>query len=154
MVYAVDDRTSFEELTAVRNHLEKVREADRPVLVLVGNKREVGSDRVEVSKQDGIQLAEKLNCLAFHEVSTKASYQDIEFVFIEAIRETMKYKMTQRVLNGARRSSHSKIMEMVEKNVSRNRAMSSVKETIDEYCATRTEELTRDLSRDRSSTFT
>ena len=150
----MDDRTSFEELAAAGNHLQNVREADHPVLVLVGNKGDVGSDRVEVSKQDGIQLAEKLNCVAFHEVSTKASYQDIENVFIEAIRETVKYKMTQQALNGARRSSHSKIMGMVEKNVSRNRAMSSLKETIDEYCATRTEELTRGLSRDRSSTFT
>ena len=153
LVYAVDDRSSFEELIAVRQHLEKVREPDGPVLVLVGNKKDVGNDQIKVSKEEGIQLAEKLTC-SFHEVSTKANYQEIEYVFSEAIRETVKHKMAQQALSGAKRSSHSKIMEMVGKNVGRNRAISSLKETIDEYCATRTEELTGDLARDRSSTFT
>lgn len=152
LVYAVNDRSSFEELIPVSKHLEKVRSSDPPLVVLVGNKKDAENDR-EVSKQEGNKLSEEMNC-SFHEVSTKASYQDIEDMFSEAIRETMRHKMAQQALNGAKRSSHSKIMEMVEKNVRRNRAMSSLKETIDEYCATRTEELTRDLSRDRSSTFT
>lgn len=152
LVYAVNDRSSFEELIPVRQHLEKVRNPDHPFLALVGNKKDAGSER-EVLEQEGIQLSEEMNC-SFHEVSTKASYQDVEDVFSEAIRETMRHKMAQQALSGAKRTSHNKIMEMVEKNVRRNRAMSSLKETIDEYCATRTEELTRDLSRDRSSTFT
>ncbi|KAL9982494.1 hypothetical protein ACROYT_G004543 [Oculina patagonica] len=152
LVYAVNDRSSFEELISVSKHLEKVRTSDPPLLVLVGNKKDTENDR-EVSKQEGNKLAEEMNC-SFHEVSTKASYKDIDDMFSEAIRETMRHKMALQALNEAKRSSHSKIMEMVEKNVRRNRAMSSLKETIDEYCVTRTEELTRDLSRDRSSTFT
>lgn len=151
-MYAVNDRSSFEELISVSKHLEKVRTSDPPLLVLVGNKKDTENDR-EVSKQEGNKLAEEMNC-SFHEVSTKASYKDIDDMFSEAIRETMRHKMALQALNEAKRSSHSKIMEMVEKNVRRNRAMSSLKETIDEYCVTRTEELTRDLSRDRSSTFT
>ena len=152
LVYAINDRSSFEELIPVSKHLENVRTPDPPLLVLVGNKRDTENDR-EVSRKEGNKLSKEMNC-SFHEVSTKTSYQDVEDMFTEAIRETMRHKMAQQALNGAKRSPHSKIMEMVEKNVGRNRAMSSLKETIDEYCATRTEELTRDLSRDRSSTFT
>lgn len=152
LVYAVNDRSSFDELTPLWKHLEKARAPDHPLLVLVGNKKDSGNDR-EVSQQEGIELAGDMNC-SFHEISAKGSYQEIEDMFTEVIRETMRHKMTKQALNGAKRSSHSKIMEMVEKNVRRSRAMSSLKETIDEYCATRTEELTRDLSRDRSITFT
>ena len=152
LVYAVNDRSSFDELIALWKHLEQAQAPDRPLLVLVGNKKDSGNDR-EVSQQEGIELSGDMNS-SFHEISAKDSYQEVEDMFTEAIRETMRHKMAKQALNGAKRSSHSKIMEMVEKSVCRNRAMSSLKETIDAYCATRAEELTRDLSRDRSSTFT
>jgi len=152
LVYAINDRSSFEELIPLRQHLEKVRAPDRPVLVLVGNKKDAENDR-EVTTQEGLQLSKDMNC-SFYEVSTKTSYKDVENVFLETIRDTMRRKMTQQALSGVKRSSHTRIMEIVEKNVGRNRAMSSVRETIDEYCATRSEELTQDLSRDRSITFT
>jgi len=152
MVYAVNDRSSFDELIPLWKNFEKARAPDNLLLVLVGNKKDSGDDR-EVSHQEGTALSGDMNC-SFHEISAKVSYQEVEDMFTEAIRETMRRKMAKQALNGAKRSSHSKIMEMVEKNVRRNRAMSSLKETIDEYCATRTEELTSDLSRDRSITFT
>ena len=152
LVYAINDRASFEELIPLRQHLGKVRVPDHPLLVLIGNKTDTENDR-EVSKQEGFQLSKDWNC-SFHEVSTKASYEDVESMFLEAIRDTVRRKVTQQALNGAKRTSHTRIMKIVEKNVRRNRAMSSVKETIDEYCATRSEELTQDLSRERSSTFT
>ena len=152
LVYAINDRSSFEELIPLRLHLEKVRTADRPFLALVGNKKDTENDR-KVSKQEGLQFSKEMNC-SFHEVSTKASYEDVENVFSVAIRDVVRRKVTQQALSGAKRTSHTKIMEIVEKNVRRNRAMSSVKETIDEYCATRSEELTQDLSRDRSNTYT
>ena len=152
LVYAINDRSSFEELIPLRQHLEKVRAADKPLVVLIGNKKDTENDR-EVSTQEGLQFSKENNC-SFYEISTKASYEDVENVFSEAIRDIARHKMTQRALNGVKQTSHNKIMEIVEKNVGRNRAMSSVKETIDEYCATRSEELSQDLSRDRRNTFT
>ena len=152
LVYAINDRSSFEELIPLRQHLEKVRAADKPLVVLIGNKKDTENDR-EVSKQEGLQFSKENNC-SFHEISTKASYEEVENVFSEAIRDIARHKLTQRALNGVKQTSHNKIMEIVEKNVGRNRAMSSVKETIDEYCATRSEELSQDLSRDRRNTFT
>lgn len=152
LVYAINDRSSFEELIPLRQHLEKVRAADKPLVVLIGNKKDTENDR-EVSKQEGLQFSKENNC-SFYEISTKASYEDVENVFSEAIRDIARHKLTQRALNGVKQTSHNKIMEIVEKNVGRNRAMSSVKETIDEYCATRSEELSQDLSRDRRNTFT
>ena len=151
-MYAINDRSSFEELIPLRQHLETIRAADKPFVVLIGNKKDTENDR-EVSKQEGLQFSKENNCL-FHEISTKACYEDVENVFFEAIRDIARHKMTQRALQGVKRTSHNKIMEIVEKNVGRNRAMSSVKETIDEYCATRSEELSQDLSRDRRNTFT
>lgn len=152
LVYAINDRSSFEELILLRQHLEKVRAADKPLVVLIGNKKDTENDR-EVGKQEGLQFSKENNC-SFYEISTKASYEDVENVFSEAIRDIARHKLTQRALNGVKQTSHNKIMEIVEKNVGRNRAMSSVKETIDEYCATRSEELSQDLSRDRRNTFT
>lgn len=152
LVYAINDRSSFEELIPLRQHLEKVRAADKPLVVLIGNKKDTENDR-EVSKQEGLQFSKENNC-SFYEISTKASYEEVENVFSEAIRDIARHKLTQRALNGVKQTSHNKIMEIVEKNVGRNRAMSSVKETIDEYCATRSEELWQDLSRDRRNTFT
>ena len=152
LVYAINDRSSFEELIPLSQHLEKVRAADKPLVVLIGNKKDTENDR-EVSKQEGLQFSKENNC-SFYEISTKASYEEVENVFSEAIRDIARHKMTQRALNGVKQTSHNKIMEIVEKNVGRNRAMSSVKETIDEYCATRSEELSQDLSRDRRNTFT
>ena len=152
LVYAINDRSSFEELIPLRQHLEKVRAADKPLVVLIGNKKDTENDR-EVSKQEGLQFSKENNC-SFYEISTKASYEEVENVFSEAIRDIVRHKLTQRALNGVKQTSHNKIMEIVEKNVGRNRAMSSVKETIDEYCATRSEELSQDLSRDRRNTFT
>lgn len=152
LVYAINDRSSFEELIPLRQHLEKVRAADKPLVVLIGNKKDTENDR-EVSKQEGLQFSKENNC-SFYEISTKVSYEEVENVFSEAIRDIARHKLTQRALNGVKQTSHNKIMEIVEKNVGRNRAMSSVKETIDEYCATRSEELSQDLSRDRRNTFT
>ena len=152
LVYAINDRSSFEELIPLSQHLEKVRAADKPLVVLIGNKKDTENDR-EVSKQEGLQFSKENNC-SFYEISTKASYEEVENVFSEAIRDIARHKLTQRALNGVKQTSHNKIMEIVEKNVGRNRAMSSVKETIDEYCATRSEELSQDLSRDRRNTFT
>lgn len=152
LVYAINDRSSFEELIPLRQHLEKVRAADKPLVVLIGNKKDTKNDR-EVSKQEGLQFSKENNC-SFYEISTKASYEEVENVFSEAIRDIARHKLTQRAVNGVKQTSHNKIMEIVEKNVGRNRAMSSVKETIDEYCATRSEELSQDLSRDRRNTFT
>lgn len=152
LVYAINDRSSFEELIPLRQHLEKVRAADKPLVVLIGNKKDTENDR-EVSKQEGLQFSKENNC-SFYEISTKASYEEVENVFSEAIRDIARHKLTQRAVNGVKQTSHNKIMEIVEKNVGRNRAMSSVKETIDEYCATRSEELSQDLSRDRRNTFT
>ena len=152
LVYAINDRSSFEELFPLRQHLEKVRAADKPLVVLIGNKKDTENDR-KVSKQEGLQFSKENNC-SFYEISTKASYEEVENVFSEAIRDIARHKLTQRALNGVKQTSHNKIMEIVEKNVGRNRAMSSVKETIDEYCATRSEELSQDLSRDRRNTFT
>ena len=83
--------------------------------MLVWNKKDSGNDR-EVSQQEGMELSGEMNC-SFHEISAKGSHQEVEDMFTEAIRETMRHKMAKQALNGVKRSSHSKIMEMVEKNV-------------------------------------
>ena len=153
LVYAINDRSSFEELVSARQHLERVRPTDdRPLFVLVGNKKDTESER-EVSTQEGIELAEDISCV-FQEVSTATSFEAVENVFVEAIRETMRHKVTRQAVNGVRKSTHSRVMEIVGRNAIRNRAMSSLKETVDEYCATRTEQLAQDLVPDRSRTST
>ena len=154
LVYAIDDRTSFKETIALGQHVANVRDTDLPLFMLIANKKDTENDReAQVTAREGYELAKKMNC-SFHELSTKANSKDVEEVFTEAIRKVIRRKMSQKALNGVKDTSHKRIMDIIEKNTSRNRAMSSVKETIDEYCATRSQDIVQDLSRDRSNTYT
>lgn len=154
LVYAIDDRTSFKETFPLRQHVANVRDTDMPLFMLIGNKKDTENDReAQVTAREGYDLAKEMDC-SFHELSTKANSEDVEKVFTEAIRKVIRRKLDRRALNEVKQTSHKRIMEIIEKNTCRNRAMSSVKETIDEYCATHSQDLSQDLSRDRSNTYT
>ncbi|XP_068746893.1 ras-related and estrogen-regulated growth inhibitor-like [Montipora capricornis] len=153
LVYAINDRLSFKEIIALREHLVSVRAADQPFFLLIGNKKDTENDRQEqVTTREGYELAKDMKC-SFSELSSKTSFEDVEKVFLQATGAVMRRKMSQQALNGVKQTSHKRIMEIIEKNTGRNRAMSSVKETIDEYCVTRSRELEQELSRDRSNTY-
>lgn len=154
LVYAIDDRTSFKEAIALCQHVANIRHTDLPLFMLIGNKKDKENDReAQVTAREGYDLAKEMNC-SFHELSTKANSEDVEKIFTEAIRKVIRRKLDHRALNEVKQTSHKRIMEIIEKNTCRNRAMSSVKETIDEYCATHSQDLSQDLSRDRSNTYT
>ena len=151
LVYAINDRSSFEDLVRIRDTLEQGRGAEDPTrFMLVGNKKDTEKER-EITTEEGREFARSMDC-SFYEVSTATSYEDIENVFLEAIKDTAHDLIAREAISSVRRGSHIKIKEIVAKHAGRHRAISSLKETIDEYCATKSDELGPESPRDRSNT--
>ena len=70
IVYAVNDRTSFEKIEEWLKEVEEKKNTNNKVpLVLIGNKIDLENERV-VSKEEGEKLAEKYN-IEFFECSAK-----------------------------------------------------------------------------------
>ena len=149
LIYAINDRTSFQELVFTAEYLKRVRGSDDNHLVLVGNKKDAEKER-SVTTHEGEELAKNLNC-AFYEVSTAASCDEIEQLFTGTVKDAVREKLARMALSSSRKGSHFKMME--KHLLNRNRALSSLRETIDEYCITR--EIDEELGlRNRSSTCT
>ena len=69
LVYSIDDRTSFEEISSIYNEL--LRTNSSPIsCVLIGNKSDIDDESREVSPEEGSKFAESLN-LPFIETSAK-----------------------------------------------------------------------------------
>ena len=71
LVYSVASKSSFKKLETYRNTIRLLKE-EPAICLLVGNKRDMKQER-EVSKKEGIDLANKLGCFAFFETSAKCA---------------------------------------------------------------------------------
>ena len=69
IIYSITGRNSFNQVTAFRNQVLKVKDTDSIPLMLVGNKCDL-EDKREVETNEGEELAKKLNC-QFKEASAK-----------------------------------------------------------------------------------
>ncbi|XP_032236726.2 ras-related and estrogen-regulated growth inhibitor [Nematostella vectensis] len=150
LVYSITSLQSFTDISCIIQHLTAMRtQGSHALLAIVANKTDAESQR-EVSTSDGVALAQSLPC-SFSEISTSTSYEDVERVFTEIIQEAVKFKRATQCSSGVRRGPYSKIKNLMDKHVTRGRAMSSLRETIDEYCVTRSAEDFLEM-RDRSGT--
>ena len=86
-VYDITSRQSFEEITAFREHILRVKDADRVPMVLVGNKCDLESQR-QVSTAEGRDLANHFSC-SFLESSAKSRI-NIEESFYALVRSIRK----------------------------------------------------------------
>lgn len=87
IVYAIDDRASFEEVEVFHRDLTRVKGANNVPVVICGNKCDLEDKRV-VTKAEGEELANKLNA-TFFETSALANI-NIENAFsalVKKIRE-------------------------------------------------------------------
>jgi GTPase KRas protein len=83
----VVNRSTIEEITAMRNQVGRVKEGDGMAevpIVLVGNKIDLEGSR-EVSTEEGTELAKKLGC-PFVEASAKARI-NVDEGFLQVVRE-------------------------------------------------------------------
>ncbi|KAL1928120.1 hypothetical protein VTP01DRAFT_3036 [Rhizomucor pusillus] len=69
IVYSISSRSTFERVERFRDQIFRVKDVTDVPLILVGNKSDKVTER-EVSREEGIQMAKKLNC-EFIETSAK-----------------------------------------------------------------------------------
>jgi len=86
-VYAITSRSSFEEISAFREQILRVKEEERVPMVLVGNKCDLEDSRV-VAASEGADLARSFGC-KFLESSAKSRI-NVEECFFELVREIRK----------------------------------------------------------------
>jgi len=90
-VYAITSRTSFDEVSAFREQILRVKDADKVPLVICGNKCDLETER-QVSKTEGQDLAKSFDC-PFLETSAKARI-NVEEGFFALVREIRKQNNT------------------------------------------------------------
>ena len=84
LVYAIDDRASFEEIESFHRELIRTKCTPTVPCVICGNKCDLDDRRI-VSKAEGEELAAKLKC-KFYETSALTNFQITE-TFITLVRD-------------------------------------------------------------------
>ena len=86
LVYSITARATFDRIERFRHQIARVKDSEEIPMVLVGNKSDRQSER-EVSKQDGEQLAKRLNCM-FIETSAKTR-NNLEDAYYNVVRQSV-----------------------------------------------------------------
>jgi len=89
-VYSVTHYASFVEVSALHDHILRVKDSEQVPFVLVGNKCDLEDSR-EVSKEKGSELAHKLKC-KFLETSAKDRV-NVSECFFELVKDIQKYRL-------------------------------------------------------------
>lgn len=84
IVYAIDDRASFEEVEVFYHELIRTKGTNKVPIVICGNKCDLEEKRV-VGKTEGEELAKKLNSM-FYETSALSNI-NIEDAFVSLVKE-------------------------------------------------------------------
>jgi len=91
-VYSVTYTLSFKEVTALHDHILRVKDCDKVPFVLVGNKSDLADQR-EVTTEQGKKLAATLGCKIL-ESSAKTRVNVVE-VFHELVREIKRMRLAK-----------------------------------------------------------
>jgi len=83
LVYAITSRSSFDEVSAFREQILRVKDSDDVPFVLIGNKCDLEKDR-QVTSTEGQDLARAFGC-PFFEASAKARI-NVESPFYDLVR--------------------------------------------------------------------
>eukprot|EP01092_Planopodium_desertum_P011124 TRINITY_DN50755_c0_g1_i1.p1 TRINITY_DN50755_c0_g1~~TRINITY_DN50755_c0_g1_i1.p1 ORF type:complete len:201 (+),score=38.01 TRINITY_DN50755_c0_g1_i1:23-604(+) len=87
LVYAINSRDSFEEITPIRDQILRVKDMEKVPLVILGNKCDLERER-EITKAEGEELTKSLNG-DFFEVSALERI-NIEESFFNLVRQIRK----------------------------------------------------------------
>ena len=90
IVYAINSRDSFDEVTSFRDQILRVKDADTIPMVICGNKCDLDNER-EISKSEGEDLAKSFG-VPFFETSA-LSCINIEESFYQLVREIRKIRV-------------------------------------------------------------
>ncbi|CAG5119263.1 unnamed protein product [Candidula unifasciata] len=108
LVYAINDRLSFEAVATLKQHLDQVKKTSVQC-VLVGNKVDLLHER-RVTTDEGELLAQEMAC-AFFETSASDGGEDIPELFYELHRDIKRRKMAE--CKGRRRSSAQQVKHVL-----------------------------------------
>jgi GTPase KRas protein len=92
LVYAINSRSSFDEIHDFRAQILRVKDKESVPSVLVGNKCDLENER-QVTTQEGEDLAKSWNC-PFFETSAKTRV-NVEESFFQLVREIRKANVTK-----------------------------------------------------------
>ena len=87
VVYAINSRDAFDEVTTFRDQILRVKDADKVPMVVCGNKCDLAEDR-QVTKAEGEELARSFG-VPFFETSA-LSRINVDEAFFELVREIRK----------------------------------------------------------------
>ncbi|KAK8888870.1 hypothetical protein M9Y10_033610 [Tritrichomonas musculus] len=105
IVYAIDDRASFEEVEVFHRDLTRVKGANNVPVVICGNKCDLEDKRV-VSKAEGEELANRLNA-TFFETSALANI-NIENAFSALVKKIRENNVSASSPSGESNNDKSK----------------------------------------------
>jgi len=108
MVYAINSKTSFEEVSSFREQILRVKDDERTPVVLCGNKSDLETER-QVPSSVGAELAKSFSC-PFVETSAKArtNVEQAFFQLVRQIRNSMKME-PDIVGNGKKKKKEGKV---------------------------------------------
>lgn len=89
VVYAINSRDAFDEVTTFRDQILRVKDADRVPMIICGNKCDLEEDR-QVTKNEGEDLATSFG-VPFFETSA-LSRINVDESFFELVREIRKHR--------------------------------------------------------------
>jgi len=91
LIYAIDDRSSFEEIEQFHKELVRTKGNSKVPCVICGHKCDLDDSR-QISKYEGEELAHKLSCI-FYETSAKSNInidKAFESLVLEIFKNTYK----------------------------------------------------------------
>jgi GTPase KRas protein len=92
LVYAINSRSSFEEIHEFRSQILRIKDRDNVPSVLVGNKCDLTNER-QVLSEEGTNLAKAWNC-PFFETSAKVRI-NVDECFFQLVREIRKENLSK-----------------------------------------------------------
>ncbi|KAJ4463171.1 putative Transketolase 1 [Paratrimastix pyriformis] len=107
LVYAVDSRNSFDEISNFREHILRVKDAEHVPMVLCGNKCDIDKHSRVVSTQEGTELARTWD-VPFMETSAKMRV-NVDEAFHELVRQVRKVKQPVQKKKGNRAEKAGKV---------------------------------------------
>jgi GTPase KRas protein len=105
VVYAINSRDAFDEVTTFRDQILRVKDADKVPMVICGNKCDLAEDR-QVTKAEGEELARSFG-VPFFETSA-LSRINVDESFFELVREIRKARKSSSGEEGSGKAAKGK----------------------------------------------
>lgn len=134
LVYSVTDESSLQELVALREQVQRIKDSDDVPMVLIGNKCDLEEDR-KLSIEDGIKVSKEWGEVPFYE--TSARYKtNVDDAFVDVVRQIMRkeaaFSAEKKQQKDLERQAQENAEDDDHQSVVKNKGASPVKEKQEE----------------------